>query len=376
MQMTVLSSAHLGELLQPGHPKNLTLFHADPTDAIGSIPIALGKGYVQEIEFGNGLSLLLLDCEFTQDFHQDIIWVHPALEFEFCLSGTKPGTNTTILHLDHLQPLQLLARQRYQSVKVVVTSPRLERYFSYMLEQMPVPLRQTTLKCFEQIYQDCWGDQATTPQLAMQRVLNQPLLCSSPAPVSQAIEQVFDPQAWHELAQILNGANTPAMQTALDHILRCPYQGVMRQSYLESKALELVTLRLAQMAQNCQSVYHPKLLSSGDIEKIHAARDILLCHLKTPPSLLSLARQVGLNDCTLKRGFRQVFGMSAFDCLRHYRMERALQLLNIGEMAVSQVAHQVGYTSRSSFYTAFRKQFGLGPRQYLTQKSQQSKGSV
>ncbi|WP_334970484.1 hypothetical protein [Nostoc sp.] len=42
-----------------------------------------------------------------------------------------------------------------------------------------------------------------------------------------------------------------------------------------------------------------------------------------PPSLITLARQVGLNDCTLKRGFRQVFGIIAYDCLHHYRMERS-----------------------------------------------------
>ncbi|NJS42127.1 helix-turn-helix transcriptional regulator [Candidatus Gracilibacteria bacterium] len=115
-------------------------------------------------------------------------------------------------------------------------------------------------------------------------------------------------------------------------------------------------------------------IAIAEIEKICEAKDILLQRLDRPPSLIELARQVGMNDCTLKRGFRQVFGMTAMSCLHHYRMELAQQLLTIGEMNVNQVATAIGYASRSSFYTAFRKQFGVSPHQYLTQNRKNSVG--
>ncbi|MEI1374137.1 AraC family transcriptional regulator [Nostoc sp. UHCC 0926] len=85
--------------------------------------------------------------------------------------------------------------------------------------------------------------------------------------------------------------------------------------------MELAALRLEQVAQTSQQITQPRLLRSADIEKICHARDILLRHMHKPPSLRTLARQVGLNDYTLKRGFRQVFGITAYDCLHHYRME-------------------------------------------------------
>lgn len=86
-----------------------------------------------------------------------------------------------------------------------------------------------------------------------------------------------------------------------------------------------------------------------------------------PPSLINLARQVGLNDCTLKRGFRQVFGKTAFGYLHDYRLEQARQLLQERELNISEVAHTIGFASRSYFAAAFRKKFGVSPRDYLSQ---------
>ena len=101
------------------------------------------------------------------------------------------------------------------------------------------------------------------------------------------------------------------------------------------------------------------------IEKIYQAKEILLSNLENPPSLMELARQVALNDFKLKRGFRQVVGTSAFKYLHDYRLEKARQLLVSGEMNVEEVAFKVGFDSRSYFALAFRKKFGLNPKQYF-----------
>lgn len=60
--------------------------------------------------------------------------------------------------------------------------------------------------------------------------------------------------------------------------------------------------------------------------------------LDHPPSLMQLAHQMGLNECTLKQGFRRVFKMSIFGYLRQCRMERAQLLLMQGQMSVHEAA--------------------------------------
>jgi AraC family transcriptional regulator, transcriptional activator of the genes for pyochelin and ferripyochelin receptors len=153
---------------------------------------------------------------------------------------------------------------------------------------------------------------------------------------------------------------TLEMHHVLQQILNCPYQNWTRQFYLESKALELLLLWLSQTngAEGSQSCK----LSPADINCIHQAKDILVHRLHQPPSLLELARQVGLNDRKLKQGFRQVFGTTVFGYLHDYRMQQAHQLLSAGQTNVKETAQRVGYASQSAFNAAFKKRFGLNPK--------------
>ncbi len=159
------------------------------------------------------------------------------------------------------------------------------------------------------------------------------------------------------------GKTTPEMQVCLHQILNCPYQGATKIIYLESKALELIAMRLQEVFSEDESQHSvSKVISANDIERIYHAKEILRCNFENPPSLPELARKVGLNQRKLKQGFRACFGTTAFGYLHDYRMEQARLLLTDTQMGVTQVAHGVGYASLPSFSAAFRKKFGITPR--------------
>lgn len=173
-----------------------------------------------------------------------------------------------------------------------------------------------------------------------------------------------------EVDQLINlpGVITPPMQVALQQILHCPYQGMFKRMYLESKVLELMSLQLIQVVEQ-EEIPHAcrSLLRASDIDCIHHAKAILRQNFENPPSLLDLARQVGLNDRKLKQGFHQVFNTTPFAYLRDHRLERARQLLMDSEIPIEQVAKAVGYGDRSRFAAAFRKKFGINPKTYQLQ---------
>lgn len=158
---------------------------------------------------------------------------------------------------------------------------------------------------------------------------------------------------------------TSSMFMTIHQILNCPYHGRIKQMYLESKAIELISHQLAHLLSVERHCNAPLVLRSDDIERIHEARDILVRNMENPPFLLGLAKQVGINGTKLKRGFRQVFGTSVFGYLRSYRMEEARQLLADGKMSVTEVVFAIGYSSPSHFSRAFAKRFGLNPGVYL-----------
>jgi AraC family transcriptional regulator, transcriptional activator of the genes for pyochelin and ferripyochelin receptors len=177
------------------------------------------------------------------------------------------------------------------------------------------------------------------------------------------------------------GQTTRAMQRLLQEIWLCSYRGLMQQTYLESKALELLTLQLAvwgkgsearSMSVCPQDALHSKgsaksSIRKKDIERLQAAKAILIGDLENPPSLTQLAQRVGLSDTKLKQGFPQLFGNTVFGYLHEYRLEQARRLLARDKMTVSEVAYAVGFANRGYFAAAFRRKFGLNPSDFQDQ---------
>lgn len=181
------------------------------------------------------------------------------------------------------------------------------------------------------------------------------------AGVPPLLQRLIEGDITQRLHQPL-GRMTPSVKQLLQQILHCPYTGLMQQIYLESKALELFAAQFALWADVSPTPAFS--LCHQDVEQLHQAREILIQQAIDPPSLIDLARQVGLNDRKLKEGFRQVFGTTAFGYLRDYRLQRARELLHNPNLTIASVAAMVGYKSQSAFCHAFRSQFAMSPKAY------------
>lgn len=180
------------------------------------------------------------------------------------------------------------------------------------------------------------------------------------------LKQLTQGKALKSFHQSLNHIN-PTMQHILQQILDCPYCGTVKRIYLESKALELLALQFHQLAEVHNSGRIDLQLSSGDIERLHLARNILQQSFEEPPSLLALARQVGLNDFKLKQGFRYLFDITVFGYVQSCRMKQAQVLLRNRDLSIAQIADQVGYASRTRFHDVFKRYMGMTPRDYCRQ---------
>lgn len=158
------------------------------------------------------------------------------------------------------------------------------------------------------------------------------------------------------------GKITLPMQTALQQILNVPYQGMIHRMYLEGKVLELLALQFAQLIEVDGDKQTLINLKASDVEKIYQARDILTKNYDRPPSLIDLAKEVGINDNKLKYGFREVFGTTVFGYLRDYRLEIARKLLQEQKQNVRAVVNTIGYANQSHFAAAFKRKFGITPQ--------------
>jgi AraC-like DNA-binding protein len=107
------------------------------------------------------------------------------------------------------------------------------------------------------------------------------------------------------------------------------------------------------------------LANEADREKIIQAREILLQHIGEPLTIKELSRKVAINECYLKKGFKEMFGTTIFDFYQGQRMEHARYLLYEKGLSVTEVSVMLGYSSISHFSTAFKKHTGLKPCELL-----------
>jgi len=161
-----------------------------------------------------------------------------------------------------------------------------------------------------------------------------------------------------------SGTPSAAMQMTVQQILNCPFQGFTHRLYLESKVWELMALLMEDLRLRKDTGSIAPILKADDIERIHYASKILRRRLLDPPSLMELARAVGINDHKLKVGFRQVFDTTVFGYLHDRRLERSRQLLESGAISVTTAAHAVGFANRGHFAAAFRRKYGVNPGVY------------
>ena len=278
------------------------------SETVRLVPESLGQGYIKSIDF-NGINILLFNYQLHDDLfiiRKDKDFSKISREFGFNLSGDRCGKRTGENFIEW------------------GNCDDCDEYVQIAYAKEPI------LKVDISIHQSAYG-------------LGQSIAEVLEELPRETKERIGDRNFLEEIDRI-----TPAMRSALKQILDCPFQGKTKQIYLESKCLELITLKLEQLKQKDKPIRKLSFLKSDDIDRIHLAKTILTDNFDSPPSLTELARQVGLNDCTLKRGFREVFGTTRegelLDPERGTQYEIGVKT-EFGQMAANLALYQITKTN-------------------------------
>jgi AraC-like DNA-binding protein len=142
-------------------------------------------------------------------------------------------------------------------------------------------------------------------------------------------------------------------------LLDNPYTGALYLMYKEALALELLCVTTGSLGSRYD--LSAMAYSERQLISFNAARQLLMKQLAPAPTLKQVAHSVGLAEKALTRGFKDVYGETAFEFALRSRMQYALQLLRDRHWSVDRVSETVGYSHPTSFATAFRRYFGLRP---------------
>lgn len=187
---------------------------------------------------------------------------------------------------------------------------------------------------------------------------------------SQLLADYFDGQevtAYEK--KLLNGISkvpvTPVMEQILSETSRfTQYRGGLGYPYLDGKLLELLSIYLSEVLE--LDILMGKNISMSRTERtaIMEAKQIIDGQLAFAPSCEELSRMVHLSMSKLTRGFSSFYGMPIHQYIIEQRLAQAAQLLLEGDWNVSEIAAIVGYGKPSNFAAAFKKKYGVAPKNY------------
>jgi AraC-like DNA-binding protein len=324
----LLSEADYHELSQCSSAADLDPYRAvenpgDDYEASRWLPASLGRGRTRCLELSPGVWLDLIDKEFTQSWALRVPVHDHLVQFTLLLSG--------VVDYDAVYPT-LGAGVGYLSGSGL--SPGYVAHYgrSHHIRGINIHLRPDVVESF---------------------------LTGQSSTLRPSLLKTNDwKTAWFPPV-------TPTMQALAQQMLHCPFYGAARRLYLQAKVFELLAFQLDALQADQGETAPPLTLKPGTVDCIYQARAILTAQLEHPPSVTELAQQVGLCDRTLRRGFRELFGTSVIGYLTQQRLNQAAQLLRQGDCTITEVANSVGYTHLGHFAAAFRKQFGVRPREWM-----------
>ena len=150
----------------------------------------------------------------------------------------------------------------------------------------------------------------------------------------------------------------------LEHMLRSALAEISAQQVgAEAMALALlkqVLVRLLRRSLSSADVWLERFSILSDPQIARAFVD-MLARPGASHSLLTLSQTAGLSRSAFMARFAAAFGCSPMAVLRQLRMRHAADMLAANVLSIAQIAHAVGYTSRSSFVRAFRQIHGHDP---------------
>lgn len=130
------------------------------------------------------------------------------------------------------------------------------------------------------------------------------------------------------------------------------------------------TLTILAHLCRCMNDPHAKPLSAEKPDLLDQVLAYIELHLAEKLTLAEVARYFFVSESTITQTFRKKMGASFYRCVTQRRLISAKVLIDRG-LSMDTVAERVGFSDYSSFFRAFKQEYGISPRQYRKMQGEQ-----
>lgn len=133
------------------------------------------------------------------------------------------------------------------------------------------------------------------------------------------------------------------------------------------KSLEMENEQRFVKERNTQDFFQPNEVSIPSFDEKLFKKALLIIEENISNELFNISTfcfELGVSRTLLFLKVKTWTNFTPNGLIKHYRMRRAVQLLEKGKMIVSEVSYHVGYKNPKYFSKCFSEKFGLTPSQF------------
>ncbi|MBQ7796907.1 MAG: helix-turn-helix transcriptional regulator [Lachnospiraceae bacterium] len=135
-----------------------------------------------------------------------------------------------------------------------------------------------------------------------------------------------------------------------------------KKGYLKVKILEL--LLILSMIDPDRNEAPARALPKSQMFLAKQSAEYLTTHMDEHITIPELAKEFSVSETTLKNAFKAVYGVPVYSYIRMQKMQMAAQQLIHSDLAVADIAYDLGYKNTSKFADAFRGIMGETPSEF------------
>lgn len=138
----------------------------------------------------------------------------------------------------------------------------------------------------------------------------------------------------------------------------------LRKGIIYGKSIEALGILFDRiLSREALQENEDKGLHNDDFKVMISIKDYLLANLDKQVSIEEICEKFYISNSKLRRDFKKVFGTSLKQFAINTKLEQAKYTLTNEGVSITEVARLYGYSSIAKFSEAFKKKFGISPKQ-------------
>lgn len=143
-----------------------------------------------------------------------------------------------------------------------------------------------------------------------------------------------------------------------DYILDCEFENL----YLTLKLHEIL---IHYFSSSNKKEKENKKMDDKLVLQLNEIKKLLMDNIASPPTLKSISYTVGLSEYKIKEGFKKLYGKTISSFILDTKLEIGKDKLDMKVKQVKEIAYDLGYENPSHFIEAFKKKYGITPKQWM-----------